>query len=78
VTYGTGIGSAMRDIAMMLQAGFETRVFYTGFGGFDTHAAQGSLTGSARQPARRTSTKRCCRSPTTARRWASGRTASSR
>jgi uncharacterized protein (DUF1501 family) len=44
--YGTaGIGSAMRDIAMMLQAGFETRVFYTGFGGFDTHAAQGTATG---------------------------------
>ena len=47
VTYGTsGINLAMRDIAMMLQAGFETRVFCTGFGGFDTHAAQGSTTGS--------------------------------
>lgn len=47
VTYGTaGISLAMRDVAMMLQAGFETRVFYTGFGGFDTHAAQGSATGS--------------------------------
>lgn len=45
--YGTsGIGSAMRDIAMMLQAGFETRIFYTGFGGFDTHAAQGTTTGA--------------------------------
>lgn len=44
--YGTsGIGSAMRDIAMMLQANFETRIFYTGFGGFDTHAAQGTVTG---------------------------------
>ncbi len=44
--YGTsGIGSAMRDIAMMLQADFETRIFYTGFGGFDTHAAQGTTTG---------------------------------
>lgn len=44
--YGTsGIGAAMRDIATMLQAGFETRVFYTGFGGFDTHAAQGTSTG---------------------------------
>ena len=47
--YGTSrIGTAMRDIAMMLQAGFETRIFYTGFGGFDTHAAQGRTTG--RQP----------------------------
>lgn len=47
VTYGTsGISLAMRDIAMMLQAGFETRIFYTGFGGFDTHAAQGSTTGT--------------------------------
>ena len=47
--YGTSrIGLAMRDIAMMLQANFETRVFYTGFGGFDTHAAQGTTTG--RQP----------------------------
>ena len=45
-TYGTSrIGLAMRDIAMMLQANFETRVFYTGFGGFDTHAAQGTTTG---------------------------------
>lgn len=44
--YGTsGIGASMRDIATMLQAGFETRVFYTGFGGFDTHAAQGTATG---------------------------------
>jgi uncharacterized protein (DUF1501 family) len=47
VPYGSsGIGLALRDIAMMLQAGFETRIFYTGFGGFDTHAAQGSLNGT--------------------------------
>ena len=45
-TYGTStIGSALRDVAMMLQAGFETRIFYTGFGGFDTHAAQGKVLG---------------------------------
>lgn len=44
--YGTsGIGAAMRDVATMLQAGFETRIFYTGFGGFDTHAGQGTTTG---------------------------------
>lgn len=47
VTYGTAsISQSLRDVAMMLQAGFETRIFYTGFGGFDTHAAQGSLTGT--------------------------------
>jgi uncharacterized protein (DUF1501 family) len=47
VTYATaGISQALRDVAMMLQAGFETRIFYTGFGGFDTHAGQGSLTGT--------------------------------
>lgn len=46
-TYGTAkISMALRDIAMMMQADFPTRVFYTGFGGgFDTHAAQGKLTG---------------------------------
>lgn len=45
-TYGTSrISLAMRDVAMMLQADFDTRIFYTGFGGFDTHAAQGRTTG---------------------------------
>ena len=47
VTYSTAsISQSLRDVAMMLQAGFETRIFYTGFGGFDTHAAQGSSTGA--------------------------------
>ena len=47
VTYSTAsISQSLRDVARMLQAGFETRIFYTGFGGFDTHAAQGSLTGT--------------------------------
>ncbi|MFK7739931.1 MAG: DUF1501 domain-containing protein [Planctomycetota bacterium] len=45
-TYGSAsISTSMRDIAMMLQAGFDTRVFYTGFSGFDTHASQGRATG---------------------------------
>ena len=35
------LAQRMRDIAVMLQAGFGTRVFYTGTGGYDTHAAQG-------------------------------------
>lgn len=45
-TYGTEkISTALRDIAIMMQADFPTRVFYTGFGGFDTHSSQGKLTG---------------------------------
>lgn len=46
-TYGNAnISTALRDIAMLMQADFPTRVFYTGFGGgFDTHAAQGKLVG---------------------------------
>ncbi len=35
----------MQDIARLVQHGFETRVFYTGFGGFDTHSSQGQGTG---------------------------------
>lgn len=45
--YGTSsISRHLRDIAVLLQAGFETRVFYTGFGGFDTHGAQGTVAGT--------------------------------
>jgi uncharacterized protein (DUF1501 family) len=35
-----------RDIATLVQYGFETRLYYTGFGGFDTHANQGPAAGS--------------------------------
>ena len=35
----------MKDIAVLIQGGFESRIFYTGFSGFDTHSAQ--LTGQA-------------------------------
>ncbi|MEO0478330.1 MAG: DUF1501 domain-containing protein [Planctomycetota bacterium] len=46
VTYRNGrLSESLQDVARMLQAGFPTRVFYTGFGGFDTHAAQGTLVG---------------------------------
>lgn len=46
-SYGAAsIGAAMKDIATLLEAGFATRIFYTGFGGFDTHAGQGRLTGT--------------------------------
>ena len=38
----------MQDIARLVQAGFPTCLYYTGFGGFDTHGDQGALAG--RQP----------------------------
>jgi len=36
----TTMGSRMRDVARLIYGGFETQVFYTGYGGFDTHAGQ--------------------------------------
>jgi uncharacterized protein (DUF1501 family) len=30
----------LRDIAVLIQGGFETKLFYTGLGGFDTHSGQ--------------------------------------
>jgi uncharacterized protein (DUF1501 family) len=42
----TGLGNRMKDIAVLVQGGFDTRVFYTGFSGFDTHSAQGSTAGA--------------------------------
>jgi len=38
----------LKDVSILIQAGFETRLFYTGCGGFDTHSEQG--TGSGRHP----------------------------
>lgn len=35
----------LRDAAILIQAGFETQVFFTGFSGWDTHGAQGGATG---------------------------------
>lgn len=48
VTYPAGnrLGDQMKDIAILIQGGFETRIFYTGFGGFDTHSAQGTAAGA--------------------------------
>ncbi|MCR9244898.1 MAG: DUF1501 domain-containing protein [bacterium] len=41
VTYRTGpLSQRLLDVARMVQAGFETRVYYTRLGGFDTHGAQ--------------------------------------
>jgi uncharacterized protein (DUF1501 family) len=34
---------ALRDVAVLVQGGFETEVFYTIYGGFDTHGDQGSV-----------------------------------
>lgn len=36
----TNMGRRMRDIALLIYGGFDTRVFYTGYGGFDTHSGQ--------------------------------------
>jgi uncharacterized protein (DUF1501 family) len=41
-----GLARRMRDVAVLVQGGFETRVFYTGTGGYDTHSAQGLLSGT--------------------------------
>lgn len=46
VTWPTSsIGQRLRDVAVLIEGGFETRIFYTGFGGFDTHSDQGQGTG---------------------------------
>ena len=39
-------GVWLRDIARLIQYGFETKVFFTGFGGWDTHGEQGNETGT--------------------------------
>jgi uncharacterized protein (DUF1501 family) len=36
-------GGYMRDISRLVQAGFPTRIFYTGLGGFDTHSEQNAV-----------------------------------
>ena len=46
VTYANeSLSRQMKDIATLIQGGFESRVFYTGMGGFDTHSAQGITAG---------------------------------
>ncbi len=40
------ISQRLRDVAILLQGGFETRIFYTTIGGFDTHGDQGGVTGT--------------------------------
>jgi uncharacterized protein (DUF1501 family) len=43
---GTGLAQRLRDAAILIQGGFESRIFYTGYGGHDTHGSQGQQTGS--------------------------------
>lgn len=38
-------GRYLRDAAMLIRGGFETEIFMTGFGGWDTHGDQGNETG---------------------------------
>lgn len=42
----TTIGRNLKDVAALLHGGFETRVFYTGYGGFDLHGDEGGVTGN--------------------------------
>lgn len=42
----TSLAQRMRDAAVLIEGGFETRMFYTGYGGFDTHSSQGQGTGA--------------------------------
>ena len=42
----TSLGNFLKDVSILIQGGFETRVFYTGFGSFDTHSAQRTGTNS--------------------------------
>lgn len=39
-------GRYMRDAAILIRGGFETEVFMTGLGGWDTHGSQGAETGN--------------------------------
>jgi uncharacterized protein (DUF1501 family) len=40
-----GLTRRMRDVAALVYGGFDTRVFYTGYGGHDTHGDQGGTAG---------------------------------
>lgn len=42
----TPIGNFLKDASTLIQGGFETRIFYTGFGGFDLHGQMGAVTGT--------------------------------
>jgi uncharacterized protein (DUF1501 family) len=40
------LSNQMKDLATVIQGGFESRILYTGFSGFDTHSAQGTTSGA--------------------------------
>ena len=42
----SGIASQLKDVAALLYGGFETRIFYLGLGGHDTHGDQGTDVGT--------------------------------
>ena len=41
----SALAQSLREIATLIHGGFDTRIFYTGLSGFDTHAAQGTTGG---------------------------------
>jgi uncharacterized protein (DUF1501 family) len=42
----TNIGNFLRDASILIEGGFESRLFYTGFGSFDLHGDEGAVTGN--------------------------------
>ena len=42
---GDYFSQRLREVAVLVQGGFESRLFYTGFGGFDSHSGQGAAMG---------------------------------
>lgn len=46
VTYpNESLARQLKDVATLIQGGFESRIFYVGIGGFDTHSGQGTAAG---------------------------------
>jgi uncharacterized protein (DUF1501 family) len=47
VTYNNeSFSNRMKDIATLIQGGFDTSIFFTGLSGFDTHSGQGTTSGA--------------------------------
>lgn len=42
----TTLGRRLKDVSTLIEAGFETQVFFTGIGGFDNHGNEGGATGT--------------------------------
>lgn len=45
----SSLGRSLQDVARLVQAGFPTRIFYTGYGGFDTHSEQNAFDAATNQ-----------------------------